>query len=1041
MPAPLPPVVDGPIYPVTTQVHVENLLPAAEVTVYENGTQIGTATASSASDLWVTLTAAPTQGRQITAAQTYPSSAPAIPGVVAGVASDQSTVGVPVLPLPNPLPSPVFNGWITSCTDLILMSGLLPGCTLQISQGTSATPLIKAQVGQPTQWFDLPASPALVPGTVLRAQLLAAGHPSSPVTTSLPVADPGPLMAPKLSDPPLMGCETSITLSNLTPGADLRIINGGNTEIAGSPWDAMTLIDLLPLKVGVNALTAQLYYARCKRIEEGPKSTFDVLPANPGAPHTGYPLCVDVRQLTVNDLHGGEILTVSRMVQGHAPQVVGVQGVSGSTATVDLPSSFQPTDPAGPVSLELSATLCGVASPTTTLPYPATPGGPYPPPKVRAPLYDCARTVQLEGVHPGSLIQVFSDPSGLPRSNAVVVTTADPMIGLWSPLITGEQIFVRVHGCNAQGPSPRVTVQPVPTPFQAPAITTPVFGGATEVELTGVYPGAQVYLFVNGALRSHLDTNALAGFGPSIVLAVDGQPLAVGDKLTATQTLCSAISVTKEGGQGTVIVTQLYVRREVWRLEGSDTFDPITLAYAKAVQTMQARPITDPTSWSYQAAMHGTYTAPPSGAVWNQCQHSSWFFFPWHRMYLYYFERIVRAAVTAAGGPADFALMYWNYNLPSPGNTIPPAFQTSPTLPDGTANPLYLAAPLRDANYMSGAAFDSSLTSPAVGLADTNFTAPAGSPSFGGPNNGPIQFGTGPGDIELTPHNVMHGAIGGTASAPTPCAAALMSDVLCSAADPIFFLHHANIDHLWNVWIASGGGRVDPPDASWNNANFDFFDETATKITMSAAQVLDTASQLDYIYDDEPVPLLRRRRLQETITTKPQASRPPELVAASEAILILTGAPASVELVVPVRARSLAEAIERGAAPVLVRVDDIRAERNPGVPYGVYLNLPPEADVDLRRQYHIGNVGLFGIEHMNDPDRPQDCAPGFPHVFDATDVVAMLRSEGRWDHSKVTVTFQVIGPLPPPDQEGSWEPIPTPQPTPVEIGRVGLFVG
>ena len=53
------------------------------------------------------------------------------------------------------------------------------------------------------------------------------------------------------------------------------------------------------------------------------------------------------------------------------------------------------------------------------------------------------------------------------------------------------------------------------------------------------------------------------------------------------------------------------------------------------------------------------------------CQHQGWFFLPWHRMYLYFFERIVRAAVVEAGGPADFALPYWNYDKPFPGNTIP----------------------------------------------------------------------------------------------------------------------------------------------------------------------------------------------------------------------------------------------------------------------------------------------------------------------------------------------------------------------------------
>jgi hypothetical protein len=101
---------------------------------------------------------------------------------------------------------------------------------------------------------------------------------------------------------------------------------------------------------------------------------------------------------------------------------------------------------------------------------------------------------------------------------------------------------------------------------------------------------------------------------------------------------------------------QLYVRQDLWALEtanSQDFWDPVSLAYAKAVGVMQSRQPDDPTSWAYQANIHGTYTQPPAGVDWNQCQHGSWFFLPWHRMYIYWFERIVRAIVVQQGGPAD----------------------------------------------------------------------------------------------------------------------------------------------------------------------------------------------------------------------------------------------------------------------------------------------------------------------------------------------------------------------------------------------------
>ena len=71
---------------------------------------------------------------------------------------------------------------------------------------------------------------------------------------------------------------------------------------------------------------------------------------------------------------------------------------------------------------------------------------------------------------------------------------------------------------------------------------------------------------------------------------------------------------------------------------------------------------------------------------------------------------------------------------------------------------------------------------------------------------------------------------------------------------------------------------------------------------------------------------------------------------------------------------------------MLVSVEDIQAEHNPGLGYAVYLDVAGRRGRDRQRR-HIGNVSFFGIEKMNDPDRPHEGAPGFRHVFDATAAV------------------------------------------------------
>jgi hypothetical protein len=288
-----------------------------------------------------------------------------------------------------------------------------------------------------------------------------------------------------------------------------------------------------------------------------------------------------------------------------------------------------------------------------------------------------------------------------------------------------------------------------------------------------------------------------------------------------------------------------FVRREAWALESDSAFDPITLAYADAVQVMQARPPADPTSWSYQGAIHAAFAPAPAGASWNQCQHRGWFFLPWHRMYLYYFERIVRAAVLAADGPADFAIPYWNYDSPFPGNTLPPAFRT-PALPDGSPNALFVAPPGRARGLMNGGQISPLVTSSSAAMAMTSFTSPAS--GFGGGKEGPLHFGASLGQLESTPHNDMHPTIGGAAAGQ--CQGGLMTDPRCAALDPIFWLHHANIDRLWNNWLASGDGRVNPQEEAWLTQTFTFADETGAEVSMSVDQVVDSADQLQYIYDD-----------------------------------------------------------------------------------------------------------------------------------------------------------------------------------------------
>ena len=450
-----------------------------------------------------------------------------------------------------------------------------------------------------------------------------------------------------------------------------------------------------------------------------------------------------------------------------------------------------------------------------------------------------------------------------------------------------------------------------------------------------------------------------------------------------------------------------FVRSSIWSLSTvANPWHPVVLAYAKAVKMMQSRPLNDPTSWRYQAAIHGlAATAPPPGAPWNSCQHSTWYFLPWHRMYLATFEEIVRAAVIADGGPADWALPYWDYSGPAPANTLPLAFR-SPTLPDNTPNPLFVAQRRggSGANSINGGAQINPVnTSSTAAMASTVFTTPSsGFPvRFGGPATGFAHFGPAPGLIENQPHNIMHVVIGGTGG--------LMTDPDTAALDPIFWLHHANIDRLWEMWRVDGGAN--PTPLTWRRRTFRLRNSAGAIVKMRPESVVDTVGQLDYTYDSIPVVALPAGD-PVAMTRSPR----PKMIGRSDARVQLGRAGAQSTVAVDPIAGTTAAASASGGDQrrVILELADIEGTANPGVVYGVYVNLPAarndgsdrgrdEATLELHR---VGLVSLFGIEHSTAAGSPNP--QPLRYRFDITDVVDLLRVTG--DVTELSVELLPLDP-------------------------------
>ncbi|HMF07107.1 MAG TPA: tyrosinase family protein, partial [Methylocella sp.] len=329
------------------------------------------------------------------------------------------------------------------------------------------------------------------------------------------------------------------------------------------------------------------------------------------------------------------------------------------------------------------------------------------------------------------------------------------------------------------------------------------------------------------------------------------------------------------------------------RFEVSDPAMPanVLTSYKNAIAAMLALPPTDPRNWYRNAFVHLL-----------DCPHGNWWFLPWHRAYLVWFERICRQL----SGDQNFALPYWDWTknpqvpaamfdgvldpddshyiasfdqfqnvfqapidqlyasfspaqqnaLGQRGLSASADFWNTVQNPQG---PMFFDQPnargLTAANRGLDAATQSTVAIGVVRSALDDFpfagdTTGGGAPGFASGKVGQHSARGGKGILESQPHDNVHGAMGGASGQ------AFMVSFL-SPVDPIFFLHHANLDRLWDVWTRrqTALNRAALPDGTdltaWSNEQFLFFsDETPLPVTKTNAG--DYKSIGDFGYDFSP---------------------------------------------------------------------------------------------------------------------------------------------------------------------------------------------
>ncbi|MBK8211999.1 MAG: tyrosinase family protein [Rhodospirillales bacterium] len=455
---------------------------------------------------------------------------------------------------------------------------------------------------------------------------------------------------------------------------------------------------------------------------------------------------------------------------------------------------------------------------------------------------------------------------------------------------------------------------------------------------------------------------------------------------------------------------------------------------------MRRRPFQDPTSWAFQGAVHGysqnrapwpSLVSPPRPNFpdWERCQHQTWFFLPWHRGYLAAFEAIVASIVEALGGPGEWALPYWNYSDGSANARRMPRGFTGRRRPDGSNNPLW--SPRRpnfdnDFNYQIPAGIVD--TGPALSTPRFTSGRTGVPPGFGGPETGSVHFGAASGfangELESQPHNLVHDAIGG-----------LMGDPNTAGLDPIFWLHHANVDRLWQVWVEQPAAAGNPNTPMWlNNVAFSLYDASGMQWTFTSSDVLDTRTVLHgYEYDDQ-APAAPAAIALEAIETAMAAegSGEPELIGASTTGISLVSGSARTTVRIDAAtlgARDLLESV--GPPPrTYLNIENVTG-LGVGTIYRVLVRSPGGEPV------HTGYLSAFGSFGRGDLG---DQAGGGNSAFDVTEALARAGNVAA-ESPQVDLEVLFEQELPPTEEEApeaaSLEAIePAREP---RIGRVSLY--
>jgi tyrosinase len=431
---------------------------------------------------------------------------------------------------------------------------------------------------------------------------------------------------------------------------------------------------------------------------------------------------------------------------------------------------------------------------------------------------------------------------------------------------------------------------------------------------------------------------------------------------------------------------------------------PAYASFINAIATMRANTNqADRTSWRFWTNVHR-----------NFCPHRAAYFLAWHRGYLYHFEQTLRTV----SGDSTLTVPYWDYYT---NPNIPSEFTDS-----ATNNPLYVPRVNTNVyNALSLAPFASGVFNFQRGTTNAFETL-----------------------METAPHNPVHNIIGNAMA------------TLSSPVDPIFFLHHSNVDRLWHAWALPSGEGMPAATNSYWSGSFSY----ATNLALLRSRTRHPSqSNISYANQSTPSslpPQAQKGRIMRVQATGGRAvGRPPvrpfpttgprsignnRFSLGGARGIPLTENSVSVRIPIDASGKQSLQAIlasRRGERPptagryrsINVVLDELtltQAGAIGGYFYNVFLDLP-EGSTSSERNYFLGTIGPFELSSESHHGSAQLSYPATDLLADMSPreirdlTVSLVRVSGDNSPSGETIRIgeaRLEVSTDPPLAEGSSEP-------------------